>query len=138
MCEIKETIYMRNKCNISRYGYLGVFIPYFHFIINYNLSIHFFFTLFLKTQFLQRNIKHEIIISDQIIYIYCCRIIKETTIKIYLDRAGGGQRQKSQEQIGNTHVWTLLFLCYTKKCLTRPPPQFLYVYLPLPLPSIVK
>lgn len=69
MCEIKETIYMRKKCNISRYGYLGVFIQYFHFIINYNLSIHIFFTLFLKTQFLQRNIKHEIIISDQIIYI---------------------------------------------------------------------
>lgn len=69
MCEIKETIYMRKKCNISRYGYLGVFIHYFHFIINYNLSILFFFTLFLKTQFLQRNIKHEIIISDQIIYI---------------------------------------------------------------------
>lgn len=90
MCEIKETIYMRKKCNISTYGYLGVFIHYFHFIINYNLSIHiFFFTLFLKTQF-------------QIIY--CCRIIKETTIKIYLERAGGGQRQKSQEQIGNTHV----------------------------------
>lgn len=69
MCEIKETIYMRKKCNISRYGYLGVFIHYFHFIINCNFSVHFFFTLFLKTQFLQRNIKHEIIISDQIIYI---------------------------------------------------------------------
>lgn len=69
MCEIKETIYMRKKCNISRYGYLGVFIHYFHFIINCNFSVHFFVTLFLKTQFLQRNIKHEIIISDQIIYI---------------------------------------------------------------------
>lgn len=69
MCEIKETIYREKKCNISRYGYLGIFIQYFHFIINYNLSIHFFFTLFLNSQFLQRNIKHEIIISDQIIYI---------------------------------------------------------------------
>lgn len=43
MCEIKETIYREKKCNISTYGYLGVFIHYFHFIINYNLSIHIFF-----------------------------------------------------------------------------------------------